>query len=374
MVSKNGGAMPPDLIMLDVSIRKVKRGGCTFGRRLRAFLRRGGVLSCRGLVEPTMLKFLNSLVSFVLLAALCLCAMPLVGFWGRSVHWSLDFASHFILPSVIAACALSILAGLLSHAWTGAGALVVAIMASLNVSPWTAPARSAAENAPQFKALLFNVWYRNAEPERVIDTVQRANADIVVLLEATPAMRARLAVLGDRYPHQLACADRDPCDIFILSRVPLEARGVQRTGDRFRSPIMSVGARLAGCPLTLHAVHLARPFPFTAADDQLRQAQDVARVVTPQRGATLVMGDFNAAPWGRTLQTIVARGGFTLLSGAGGTWPVSLPRQMRIPIDHVAAGRGLGFAKREVLPAAGSDHAPVLASIRVTDATRCEAD
>jgi endonuclease/exonuclease/phosphatase (EEP) superfamily protein YafD len=50
-----------------------------------------------------------------------------------------------------------------------------------------------------------------------------------------------------------------------------------------------------------------------------------------------------------------------------------LPRQMRIPIDHIAAGAGLAFLKREVLPQAGSDHAPVLASIGVLDTANCVA-
>jgi len=322
-----------------------------------------------------MLKFINSVVSFVLLAALAVCAVPLAGFWGRSVHWSFDVASHFVLPSVIAACALSVLAGLLLRAWTGAGALALAITASLSVSPWTTQPRPAtAASTQSFKVLQFNVWHRNADAARVIETVRRSNADLVVLLEAVPALRERLSVLVDIYPHRLGCPDDAPCDILVLSRVPLDARGVQRTNDAFRSPIMTLKATLAGCPVTVHAIHLARPFPFNAPEAQISQARDVARVVSEGRAARLVVGDFNAAPWGRTMQAIIAPARLQLLPGAGGTWPVTLPRQMRIPIDHLAAGEGLSFLKREVLPRAGSDHAPVLASIGVTDPSRCVED
>ena len=321
-----------------------------------------------------MLKLINSTVSFVLLAALALCAVPLIGFWGRELHWSLDFASHFILPSVIAACVLSVLAGLLLRAWTGAGALALAITASLSVSPWTTPPRPVAVAGPSFKILQFNVWYRNENMARIIDTVRRSDADLVVLLEAMPALRTRLEVLKDLYPHRLACPEAEPCDILVLSRVPIEPRGVQRTSDRFRSPIMSFGVRPAGCPLTVHAVHLARPYPFNAPEAQFSQAQDVARIVSAGTGARIVVGDFNAAPWSRTMQAIIAPARLALLSGAGGTWPVNLPRQMRIPIDHVAAGPGLAFLKREVLPQAGSDHAPVLASVAVLDGSNCVAD
>lgn len=320
-----------------------------------------------------MIKLINSIVSFLLLVALGLCAVPLLGFWGRTLHWSLDVASHFILPSVIAACGLSVLAGLLLRAWTGAGALALAITASLSVSPWTSPPRPAAFSGPAFKVLQFNVWFRNGDADRVIETVRRSDADLVVLLEAVPQLQSRLDALQDRYPFRLACADSAPCDILVLSRVPLELLGVRRTADVFRSPIMSFRARPAGCPVLVHAVHLARPYPFNAPEAQMKQAGDVARIVSSEKGLRLVVGDFNAAPWGRTMQAIVGPSRLELLSGAGGTWPVWLPRQMRIPIDHLAAGEGLSFLKREVLPRAGSDHAPVLAHVGVTNVSACGA-
>lgn len=367
--------MPPPLIMLIVSIINVKPDASGGRARARTFLRPNGMLSCGRRREPAMLKFINSVVSFVLLAALALCAVPLVGFWGRSVHWSFDVASHFLLPSVIAACALSVLAGLLLRAWTGAGALALAITASLSVSAWTTQPRAAADAPSQsFKVLQFNVWYRNGDIARMIETVRRSNADLVVLQEAVPPLREQLAVLSDLYPHRLGCPDDAPCDIVVLSRVPLEAKGVRRTNDAFRSPIMTLRATLAGCPVTVHAIHLARPYPFNAPEAQLSQARDVAGIVSEGRGARLVVGDFNAAPWGRTMQAIITPARLQLLPGAGGTWPITLPRQMRIPIDHMAAGEGLSFLRREVLPRAGSDHAPVLATIGVTDASRCVAD
>jgi len=322
---------------------------------------------------PVMFKSLNSLLSLTLLCVLVLCAVPLLGFWGRSVHWTLDFLSHFLLPSIIAACVLSILAGLLRRTWTGAGALALAITASLSVSGFTTPPRPVGDTQQTFKVLLFNVWYRNPDTARVIDMLRRSDADIIVLLEAVPELRRRLSVLGDIYPYRLACADSDPCDILVLSRVALEGQGVKRTDDGFRSPVLSFRAQLSSCPVNLHAVHLARPFPFAEPLSQVRQAQDVSRFVAGENIPQLVLGDFNAAPWSQAMQAVIGPGKLSLLSGAGGTWPASLPRQMRIPIDHFAAGPGLLFLKREVLPAAGSDHAPVLATVAVSRAVACSA-
>lgn len=317
------------------------------------------------------MSFLRALTSQVLLAAVMLCAVPVVGFWAREVHWFADFASHFLLPSVLAACGVSIVAGLLRRGLTGAAALGVAIAASLSPGAWTRQPDPVPETAARFKVLQFNVWYRNPEPSRMVETIRASGADLVVLLEATPRLRAALAWLSDVYPSRLTCPDGDPCDIVVLARGPLSFERLVRTSDRNRSPILSFRTRLADCPLTVHAVHLARPFPYSAPEMQPGQALDVAAAIAPTTGPRVVVGDFNAAPWGRVMQTIATRAGVSLLGGPGGTWPVRLPQQMRIPIDHVAAGQGLAPVRRQVLAPAGSDHAPVLATIAVTDRAAC---
>lgn len=314
---------------------------------------------------PDMQKLLQSLLSLFLLTLLLLCAMPLLGFWGRSLHWTLDLASHFILPAVIAACALSILAGLVQRVWTGAGALAIAITASLSVSAWTSTPRHDGDVLQNLSVMQFNVWFRNSDTAQVIETIKRSEADLVVLIEALPPFRQQLVGLEQIYPYKLSCPDSDPCGMLVLSKVPLEARGVKRTEDDYRSPILSFVTNVAACPVIVHAVHLVRPFPFEAPEAQLQQAREVGRIVSEFPGPKIVLGDFNAAPWSRTMQAVTSMGGVSLVSGAGGTWPAWLPRQMRIPIDHVAASPELRLLKREVLPPAGSDHAPVLARLGV---------
>jgi endonuclease/exonuclease/phosphatase (EEP) superfamily protein YafD len=93
--------------------------------------------------------------------------------------------------------------------------------------------------------------------------------------------------------------------------------------------------------------------------------------VAASAGAKLLVGDFNAAPWTRIVQTIAERAGLQALTGAGGTWPSRLPPQLRLPIDNMLVGPGLSFVSRRVLPRLGSDHLPVLAEIAVTDASKC---
>jgi len=321
--------------------------------------------------SPSMMSFIRSFLGLLLLFALIVTALPLVGFWLSDLHWVFDLAAQFMLPAVIAGCALAIIAGLVQRAATGAGALAIAIMTSLNAGAWTTPPKDVPESLPRFKVLHFNVWYRNNDLAKVAETIRGANADLVVLLEVTPRIRDALKPVTDSYPYKLGCGEGDPCNIMILSRARLKANALVRTSDSFRSPLLSFGASLGGCPMTIYATHLTRPYPFTTPEAQIKQAREVANEVAAFPEAKMLIGDFNAAPWGYVMQSIATRADLRLLAGAGGTWPVSLPRQMRIPIDHMLAGNGLVFTKREVLPAAGSDHAPVLATVAVVEPGKC---
>jgi endonuclease/exonuclease/phosphatase (EEP) superfamily protein YafD len=116
---------------------------------------------------------------------------------------------------------------------------------------------------------------------------------------------------------------------------------------------------------------MTRPFPNAPYWAQRAQAEEIGSAVGLIPGAKLVLGDFNAAPWGYVIRTIEKRGHVTVLTGPGGTWPTALPSQLRIPIDHMLASEGLSFAGRTVLPSVGSDHAPVLADVAVTDPGQC---
>lgn len=134
---------------------------------------------------------------------------------------------------------------------------------------------------------------------------------------------------------------------------------------------MVLSASPAGCNMTLVLAHLTRPYPFDTTQAQRMQADALGSEVAAWQGAKLLLGDFNAAPWGHVMQKIATKGGVSLLTGSGGTWPSNLPKQMRIPIDHMAAGPGLQFVKREVMAPAGSDHVPVYSEVRVVDPSQC---
>lgn len=295
----------------------------------------------------------------------------LIGVAGGSLHWAFDLAGQFLLPSMVAAGAAALVAVLCRWPGLAVAATGVALAAYVTAMPFTATPQPIAADAPRFKVLLFNIWAQNRRLPQVRDMVERLNPDIVVFVETTQRSRDKLQALSSLYPYRFDCAGSGGCDITIFARSRLTAPAVKATSDPEESPVVNVETEIAGCRMKLFATHLTRPFPHRPFWAQRAQAEEVGNDVAAWPGAKLLLGDFNAAPWGYVVRTIAARGHVAVLTGAGGTWPSVFPPQMRIPIDHMMVGPGLSFVSRQVLPRIGSDHLPVLAEIAVTDPSQC---
>jgi endonuclease/exonuclease/phosphatase (EEP) superfamily protein YafD len=316
---------------------------------------------------PTLRRVVRAGLFTALAGSLCVLA----GVAGGSLHWALDLAGQFLLPATVV-CGVAALVAVACRWFRIAGAAgALALAAYLTAMPWTAGPEPVASEAPRFKVLLFNVWFANGRIPDVRTMVERENADIVVFVETTRRVRDELQPLAARYPYRFDCIGSARCDITIFARSRLTAPAVKATRDPDRSPLVGIETEIAGCHLMLFATHMTRPFPNRPFWAQRAQAEEIGDDLGAWSGAKLLLGDFNAAPWSHVIRTIADRGGLTVLTGAGGTWPSILPPQMRIPIDHMMVGKGLSFVSRRVLPKIGSDHLPVVAEIAVTDRSQC---
>ncbi|NOT40690.1 MAG: hypothetical protein HOP13_09370 [Alphaproteobacteria bacterium] len=309
-------------------------------------------------------------VRWVVLGGLAGAIAVVVGVVGTTLHWSFDLLAQFLLPAFVVALLIVPAAAFARWPALAGGAAVAAVAAyGLAMPSQTAPGPVASE-APRFRVLLFNMWFGNKRVADVAQLIQRENADLVVILESSLRARNALKTVTNAYPYRFDCT-ASGCDVVMFSRARLLPQTIARTSDANRSPYVTVGTDIAGCRLTLLATHMTRPFPHRPYESQREQAREIGSVVGLIPGAKLVLGDFNAAPWGYVVRTIEVRGNVRAATGAGGTWPSVLPGQLRIPIDHIMAGPGLSFVSRTVLPSAGSDHLPVLAEIAVTDPLQC---
>ena len=318
----------------------------------------------------SMISVLQTGARWAVLGGLAGAIGVVVGVVGAPLHWSFDLLGQFLLPAFAVALVIVPIAAFARWPAVAGAAALVAIAAYALARPSITPPEPVASDAPRFRVLLFNMWFGNKRLSDVEQLIKREDADLVVILESSVRARNALKAVTNVYPYRFDCT-ASGCDVIMFSRARLLPQTIARTSDVNRSPYVTVGTDIAGCRLTLIATHMTRPFPNRPYGSQREQAWEIGGVVGSIVGAKLVLGDFNAAPWGYVVRTIETRGRVRAATGSAGTWPSVLPGQLRIPIDHMMAGPGLSFVSRTVLPSAGSDHLPVLAEIAVTDPGQC---
>jgi endonuclease/exonuclease/phosphatase (EEP) superfamily protein YafD len=205
----------------------------------------------------------------------------------------------------------------------------------------------------------FNSLWINEDHARVRAEIERLDADIVTLIEMSPAKRGILAELRSRYPYQADCFAADFCSLAILSKLPIvesEGRGGWEGPPFIRARL---GPEAGG--LTVIGVHTIR-FPHSSV--QFRQANAIGALIENLPGHKLVMGDFNATPFSRIPKVVEVRGNLRRITYLP-SWPAAfgLPQ---IAIDHIFLSPAVRLLERAAIgEAAGSDHFPVTARIGV---------
>lgn len=271
---------------------------------------------------------------------------------------------------------LALILALWLKAWRAAGAAAMATIVLLAVSaPRSAAPTALAEPERSAKVLFFNVWWANKKLDEVVALIGQADPDVIVFAEVTARVRQQLRTLDARYPYRVECWESDPCDILIVSRRHLDRPMIYTMAEGVQVGVAQSSFDLGGCRVTLFGTHLARPWPFQSlrlAHEQARQASAIAKLIKNWPGATIVVGDFNAAGWTSVTQQIASAANGRVLSGWTGTWPASLPGVFRLPIDHVIVTYPAIQGTREVLSGPGSDHAAVLATLVSPEPSKCQ--
>jgi endonuclease/exonuclease/phosphatase (EEP) superfamily protein YafD len=216
------------------------------------------------------------------------------------------------------------------------------------------------EKGRVLKILSFNASLQNLNGEAVAKEIERHAPDIVVLIESGSEKRQVFERLRTNFPYQANCLEITFCDMAVLAKFPIaehEGHVLWRGPPVIRAIF---GPELNG--LSVFGVHSTR-FPHQRS--QLIQMVELAKYVDRSPGQHIVMGDFNATPYSRQLQTFQRNSGLNRLTNLP-TWPSKLVQLPQIDIDHIFVSEALEPVGRAIIGgAAGSDHYPVIATVRI---------
>jgi endonuclease/exonuclease/phosphatase (EEP) superfamily protein YafD len=249
-------------------------------------------------------------------------------------------------------------------------ALLVAVNVLLLLAGLQGAAPAAASGSERFlRVATFNLLYRNDRIDGAAEFLTEANADVVVLQEAT---RPHLLELRERlkavYPYGVG-----EFGLVILSKHPIKADGrVDRPGypEWIRLLARWVEIEVKGTPIEVVGAHVARPF-YPAL-----QHQDIATLTQFMENRKLplvVAGDFNMTPWTDQLQRFTQATRLGRYNTFIFSWPMRWRKYGFVPlfaIYHVFASKAFAKIGAWGGPRLGSDHRAVIADIALTEPTR----
>lgn len=218
---------------------------------------------------------------------------------------------------------------------------------------------------PELRVASVNLYYGEADAEAVVELVRRQKVDVLALQELTPDAAARLdtAGLGDELPHQLFESEAGADGSGLASRYPLT--GLSLAEDSvFQQPSASVQLP-DGVTAEVVAVHAVPPVTRSAwwrSDLRGLPPKD------KQGPVRILAGDFNASLDHAEFRRVLDHGYVDAADQRGEALVATWPQQRVAPpvtLDHVVVDTRIAVTGFDVFDLEGSDHRPVLASLRL---------
>lgn len=297
-----------------------------------------------------------------------------VRLFGLETGFFLVTTVAFVPYAVLAALVGAGLQAALRHWAAAALTAVVALALALLLVPRVVADDQPAADGAALTVMSVNLYVGNASLDYVMDLVEEHQPDLLSVQELTPGAADRLAELGltERMPHTILEPDDLAVGTGLYSVHPLERiETVGREGIFYQ--IAAEVDMPEGTDLRFMAVHPAAP---ASAERIPLWEEDFANLPRPDGGLPWVLaGDFNATLDHDNMRDLLGAGYVDAAEATGAglepTWQPTggyLGGLIRIPavtLDHVFAETGVEVLDWEVLDKDGSDHAPVVARLRL---------
>jgi endonuclease/exonuclease/phosphatase (EEP) superfamily protein YafD len=191
------------------------------------------------------------------------------------------------------------------------------------------------------------------------------NPDVVQVIELTGWWQQQLAPLRTIYPYTIEQPHEDAYGMGIYSRIPLQNDKVLHLEGAGTPSLYTEFLFPTGYRVGFYGLHPRPPLPSNAVEKADQQLLQVAHLVNAATLPVIVAGDFNDVPWSYTMQEFRKVSGLkSIRVGRGFYNTFAVDRfWLRAPLDHIYLPAELGLVEFERLPAFGSDHFALLATL-----------
>lgn len=210
------------------------------------------------------------------------------------------------------------------------------------------------------KIYYHNVNSANTSFEDLYSNINKVNADIIALVEASPAIDNFLKKTLKDFNYTYSIPRSDNFGFAIYSKKKFAIRQVY---EKDATPLF-LKIYFQDLNTAFYLVHLPPPLWSEAFEAQKETLSLIAQEISKNKTeAYLVLGDLNMTPESSTFQhfyKILKPKYNSWKTIHEGTWPSVLPKFFSLSIDHVMSDNKLGL---EVDGSAGSDHRAILITI-----------
>ncbi|WP_231931111.1 endonuclease/exonuclease/phosphatase family protein [Micromonospora coriariae] len=308
---------------------------------------------------------------------LCWLAVAPTGAWAAARLAGLDrgplVQALAFTPYVAGWSVLALTLALALRRWWPAAVAALAAAALLGVvAPRALASPQPATGGPTVRLLTANLLAGSADARTLVELVRRHRVDVLTVQEFTPDAQAALERLGlDRLlPHRQLNAQIGTPGSGLYSRWPITDAGVRhnRGGWGFSQAYGTLAVPGAP-PVRVESAHPSAPYAL----DQVgawRADLTAQPPATPDGGLRILAGDFNATldhgPLRALLRTGYVDAADATGAGLTGTWgPYDGDLIPPVTIDHVLVDRRIAAQTVTVQDLPGTDHRPVLATLRL---------
>lgn len=314
-----------------------------------------------------MLEPIRRLIQFT---CITIFLLTIATFFSRYIYLELSthFRPQYLLASIFCIVLLCILKD-----WKWIIPCVLCVVANgMYIFPYYFSETYKVKDVPtiNLRLTLANIEAKNENREKLLESINSANPDILVLQEVTEGWWRKIQILNQSYPYVKSLPRSGGSGLAIFSRFPIEQADVLQL-DSSTHPAIFCKINLDGTILSLLTIHPPIPFGQNKFANRNQQFAESASIMKSAQNPKVMIGDFNSTMWSPYFTDLVENSGLHDVRKGRGiypSWHSFLPRSMRIPIDHCLIGDGIEVGNIELGDYTGSDHYPLIVDLKIEKA------
>ncbi|MCA9196656.1 MAG: endonuclease/exonuclease/phosphatase family protein [Planctomycetales bacterium] len=279
-----------------------------------------------------MIRFLHH--SFWRALCLAIIAATILGFLSRYSHWLFYADQPRLHYAIVGAIACFACFQIRSWIIAAVGCLCVLLNLALALPTMAVALQPASNHAAEWSVLHAHVDQRGQLDAKLLQHIKEAKPDVILLQEVTAEFLTNESELDDLQYERIVSEPRDHTrGVAAWVRTDLSGRITATVCDLATADRPMVQLTVGNQLRMLH-FHAKRPVNSETYQTQLAEFAALSAWLRESDLPTVVLGDFNAAPWSEQVRRMAQQNGCRAFGFP--TWP-SQAYGAGLPIDFVLA-------------------------------------